>query len=83
MPKYPVPSERGYSVIPLDRSTQKPLKSIHISQFEEALNVDLTFEDDTSLELIFRVGFSMSVTHLEYKDGDSRVIKRGKPRVHQ
>ena len=83
MPTQKVPFGKGYSVIPLDRSTQNPLKAIHVFQFEESLNVDLKFEDDTSLELILRVGFSVSVTHLEYKDGDSRVIKMIKSRVQR
>ncbi len=58
-------------------SLSNPFRSIRT---EEALNLDLQFDDGIALELIFRVGFQASVTLLEYRNGDARVLKRIKPR---
>lgn len=52
----PVPFGHGYAEIPLGRSEGKPIKSIHVYQLEEALNIDLEFEDKSMLEMIFRIG---------------------------
>jgi len=49
MPSYPVPSKDGYAVIPLGPAQGKPVKSIHVYQDDEALNIDLGFEDRSIL----------------------------------
>jgi hypothetical protein len=58
----------------------KPVKSIHIYQDDEALNVDLEFDDDWMLEMIFRVGFRSTINLLENRGGDYHIRKRIKPR---
>jgi hypothetical protein len=80
VPSYPVPSNDGYSVIPLGDAEGKPVKSIHIYQDDEALNVDLEFEDKSMLEMIFRVGFRSTINLLENHDGDYHIRKRIKPK---
>lgn len=80
MPDSIVPSGDGYAEIPLGRSAGKPIKSIHVYQSEEALNIDLEFEDLSMLEMIFRVGFQASVKLLENKDGDYHVRQKIKLR---
>ncbi|MBB6143701.1 hypothetical protein HNQ77_001650 [Silvibacterium bohemicum] len=75
-----VPFGHGYAEIPLGRSAGKPIKSIHVYQLEESLNVDLEFEDLSMLEMIFRVGFRASVKLLENKSGDYIVRQRIKPK---
>ena len=80
MPSYSVPFGNGYAEIPLDLARRKALKSVQIYQAQEALNVDLEFEDDTMLEMIFRVGFQSSARLLDYQDGNYTVRKRIKPR---
>jgi hypothetical protein len=80
VPSYPVPSNDGYSVIPLGGGEGKPVKSIHICQDDEALNVDLEFDDDSMLEMIFRVGFRSTINLLENHDGDYHIRKRIKPK---
>ena len=80
MPSYPVPSGDGYADVPLGRAQGKPIKSIHIYQDEEAVNIDLEFEDKSLLEMIFRVGFRSTITLLENKDGDYHIRKRIKPK---
>jgi hypothetical protein len=52
-----VPSGDGYAEVPLGQAEGKRIKSIHIYQDEEALNIDLELEDKSMLEMIFRVGF--------------------------
>ena len=79
MSSYSVPSGHGYVEIPLDQTARKPLKSVQIYQAEEALNVDLEFEDNSMLEMIFRVGFHASVKLLDHHDGNYTVRKRIKP----
>jgi hypothetical protein len=81
MPGYTVPSGRGYAVIPLSPTERKPVKSVHVYQSEEALNVDLYFEDESMLEMIFRVGFSASVKLLENRDGDYHVRRTIQPKT--
>lgn len=76
----PVPSSHGYAEIPLSLTERKPVKSVHVYQTEEALNVDLEFEDKSMLEMIFRVGFSASVKLLENQNGNYRIRRRIKPR---
>jgi hypothetical protein len=77
----PVPFGHGYAEIPLGRSQGKPIKSIHVYQLEEALNVDLEFEDKSMLEMIFRIGVRASVKLLENRDGDYHVRQRIKPKL--
>ncbi len=77
----PVPFGQGYAEIPLGRSEGKPIKSIHVYQLEEALNIDLEFEDKSMLEMIFRIGVRASVKLLENRDGDYRVRQRIKPKL--
>ena len=81
MSGFPVPFGHGYAEIPLGRSERKPIKSIHVYQLEEALNIDLEFEDKSMLELIFRIGIHASVKLLENKDGDYLVRQRVKPKL--
>ena len=76
MPSYSVASGQGYAEIPLVPAERKPLKSVQVYQSEESLNVDLEFEDDSMLEMIFRVGFQASVKLLDYQDGNYRVRRR-------
>jgi len=76
-----VPFGHGYAEIPLGRSAGKPIKSIRICQLEESLNVDLEFEDKSTLEMIFRVGFQASVKLLENRDGDYHLLQRIKPKL--
>ena len=80
MPSYPVPSNDGYAVIPLGSAQGKPVKSIHVYQDDEALNVDLEFEDKSVLEMIFRVGFRSTINLLENHGGDYYIRKRIKPK---
>lgn len=80
MPGSIVPSGHGYAEIPLGSIEGKPIKSVHVCQLEEALNVDLEFEDKSMLEMIFRVGLQASVNLLENKDGDFHVRRRIKPK---
>jgi hypothetical protein len=80
MPSYPVPSGDGYAELPLGQAQGKPVKSIHIYQNEEALNVDLEFEDKSMLEMIFRVGFRSTINLLENKDGNYHLRTRIKPK---
>jgi hypothetical protein len=80
MPSYPVPSNDGYAMVPLGTAEGKPVKSIHIYQDDEALNVDLEFEDKSMLEMIFRVGFRSTINLLENHDGDYHIRKRIKPK---
>ncbi len=80
MPSYSVPSGHGYAEVTLGPTERKPLKSVQVYQMEESLNVDLEFEDDSMLEMIFRVGFRASVKLLDYKDGNYRVRRRIKAR---
>ena len=81
MSGFPVPFGHGYAEIPLGRSERKPIKSIHVYQLEEALNIDLEFEDKSMLEMIFRIGMRASVKLLENKDGDYLVSQRVKPKL--
>jgi hypothetical protein len=81
MPVHPVPSGHGYAEIPLGLTERKPVKSVHVYQAEEALNVDLEFEDESMLEMIFRVGFSASVKLLENRGGDYHVRRKIKPQT--
>jgi hypothetical protein len=77
----PVPFGHGYAEIPLGRSEGKPIKSIHVYQLEEALNIDLEFEDKSMLEMIFRVGIRASVKLLENRGGDYQVRQNIKPKL--
>ena len=78
MSSYSVPSGHGYMEIPLD-SAEK-LKSVQVYQMEESLNVNLEFDDDSRLELIFSVGFQTSAQLLKCHEGDYRVAKTIKPK---
>ena len=83
MTTYPVPSGRGYAEIPLIGADRKPVKSIHLYQDEDALNINLEFEDQSMIEMIFRVGFHASVKLLDNKDGDYHVRKTINPKTHR
>jgi hypothetical protein len=80
MPGYPVPSGQGYAEIPLGRTEGKPIKSVQVYQYDDALNIDLEFEDESVLEMIFRLRFRASVKLLEKKDGDYHVRRKIKLR---
>ena len=75
MSSHPVPSGRGRIAIPLAQVRGKGIQHLHVFQSEEALNLDIEFEDGLVLELYFRVGFQASANVLEYRNGDSRVLK--------
>lgn len=75
MAGYLVPSNDGYSVIPLDDAEGKPIKSIHVYQDDEALNIDLEFEDKSILEMIFRTGFRATLKLSDY-DGGNYILRR-------
>ncbi len=83
MPRHLVPSGHGLADIPLGQVEGKPLQSLQFYQTEDALNLDLQFQDGISLELIFRVGFRASARLLEFRNGDSRVLKNLKPKRHE
>jgi hypothetical protein len=70
----------GYAELPLGQAEGKPIKSIHIYQDEEALNIDLEFEDLLMLEMIFRVGFRSTINLLENRNGVYHLRKRIKPK---
>ncbi len=57
MSSCPVFSGSSPAVVSLDRAQGKPLQSLQVYQTEDALNLDLQFDDGIALELIFRVGF--------------------------
>ena len=80
MPSYSVPSGHGYADVPLGQAQGKPVKSVHFYQDEETLNIDLEFEDNSMLEMIFRVGFRSTTKLLENKDGDYHIRERIKPK---
>ena len=75
MPRSLVPSGHGLAEIPLGQVEGKPLQSLQYFQTEDALNLDLQFQGGISLELIFRFGFQASARLLEFRDGDSRVLR--------
>jgi hypothetical protein len=84
MPSYPVPSNDGYAVIPLGSAQGKPVKSIHVYQDDEALNIDLEFEDRSILEMIFRAGFRATLKLSNYKEGNyvlRRTIRPLRPKA--
>ena len=72
----PVPSGQGYVEVALSVAERKPLKSIQVHQSGETLNVDLEFEDDSMMEMVFRVSFQGSIQMLGYKDGNYHLRKR-------
>lgn len=80
MPRSLVSSGHGLAEIPLGQVEGKSLQSLQFYQTEDALNLDLQFLGGISLELIFRVGFQASARLLEFKNGDSRVLKTLKPK---
>ena len=80
MSSYSVPSGHGYMEIPLDSAESKPLKSIQTYQMDDSLNVDLEFEDDSRLEMIFRIGFHTSAKLLDHHEGNYRVRRKVKPK---
>ena len=81
MPAYSIPSGHGHAEIQLGQTERKPVKSVHLYQSEETLNVDLEFEDESMLEMVFRVGFSASVKLLDCRDGDYLVRRKIKPKT--
>jgi hypothetical protein len=79
MPSYQVPSNDGYVVIPLGKAQRKPVKSIHVYQDDEALNIDLEFDDKSILEMIFRAGFRATLKLSDYKEGNYILRKTIRP----
>lgn len=75
---YRIHSGQG-AAIPLGAAKDKSLHSIEVYQNEDALSLDLQFENGMALELTFRVGFQLSATLLRYANGDSEVIKKMRP----
>jgi len=76
-----VPAGHGYAEIPLGSSRGKAVQSIHFYQNEEMLNIDLEFNDQSLLEMVFRVGFQSSIKLLDRKDGEYRLRRRIKPKL--
>ncbi len=81
MEKDRIPFELREKAWSLDEVTGKPLKTIQIYQSDDALNLDIYFQDETMLELIVRVGFQATTTLLEDRGGELRVVNRIGPRV--
>jgi hypothetical protein len=79
MTRYSVPSGHGYMQIPLDPADRKSLKSIQAYHMDESLNVDLEFEDESRLELIFGISFHASAKLLDRHDGNYELRKKLKP----
>lgn len=75
MPGHPVPSNDGYAAIPLGDAEGKPIKSIHVYQDGEALNIDLEFGDRSLLEMIFRTGFRATLK-LSHNEGGNYILRR-------
>ncbi len=72
----PVPPDSCRSVVSLGSAEGKPLKKIEVCQSEDALNVDVQFEDDHVLELTFHVGFQASSALIKWDNGNSHVVQR-------
>jgi hypothetical protein len=79
MPKSTVPSGRTGGAFTLTEVRGKVVDSIKVYQIEEALNLDIDFNDNTTLEVIARVGFRASANLLEFKGGNSAVLKSIRP----
>ena len=79
MPKSTVPSGRSGGAFTLTEVRGKVVDSIKVYQMEEALNLDIDFDDNTTLEIIARVGFRASANLLELKGGNSAVLKSVRP----
>ena len=79
MPKSNVPSGRTEGAFTLTEVRGKVVGSIKVYQMEDALNLDIDFNDFTSLEIIARVGFRASANLLEFKGGNSTVLKNIRP----
>jgi hypothetical protein len=79
MPKSTVPSGRTGGAFTLTEVRGKVVDSIKVYQMEEALTLDIDFNDNTTLEIIARVGFRASASLLDFKDGNSTVLKRIRP----
>ena len=75
MPKSTVPSGRTGGAFTLTEVRGKVVDSIKVYQMEDALNLDIEFNDDTTLEIIARIGFRASANLLEFKGGNSTVLK--------
>lgn len=79
-----VPSDNGYAVIPLGDAKGKPIKSIHVYQDEEALNIDLEFGDKSLLEMIFRTHFRATLKLSDNNEGNyilRKTIKLNRPKA--
>ena len=57
----------------------KVIDSVKVYQMEDALNLDIDFNDNTTLEIIARIGFQASATFLKFKGGNSAVLKSSRP----
>lgn len=79
MPKSTVPSGPTGGAFTITEVRGKVVDSIKVYQMEEALNLDIDFDDHTTLEIIARVGFRASATLLEFKGGNSAVLKNIPP----
>jgi len=79
MPKSTVPSGRTGGAFMLTEVRGKVVDSIKVYQMEDALNLDIEFNDSTTLEIIARVGFRASANLLEFKGGNSTVLKNIRP----
>jgi hypothetical protein len=65
--------------IPLGQAKGKAIKSVRVYQDQEALNIDLEFEDRSMLEMICRAGFHTLIKLLEGPDGGYHVVDNIKP----
>lgn len=75
MPKSTVLPGRSKGAFTITEVRGKVVESIKIYQMEEALNLAIDFNDNTSLEIIARVGFQASASLVEFKGGNSTVLK--------
>jgi uncharacterized protein YxjI len=81
VPNSTVPSDRTGGAFTLTEVRGKAVDSIKVYQMEVALNLDIEFNDNTTLEIIARVGFRASANLLEFKGGNSTVLKKIRPTI--
>jgi hypothetical protein len=79
MPKSTVPSGRSGRAFTLKEVRGKEVEAVKVYQMEDELNIDVDFNDNTTLEIIARVGFRASANLLEFKAGNSTVLKNFRP----
>jgi hypothetical protein len=74
MPKTTVPSGRTGGAFTLTQVRGKVVDSVKVYQMQDALNLDIDFNDNTTLEIIAQIGFLASAILLDFKSGNSAVL---------